>query len=352
MNTIQSKVTFTSRWLLGGVAAAFVALASWSVPTYAAGTAKDATGKAICDFSSFSYDATTNTLTVSCTSAPTNPDPNPPAQCNTALPAGTFSFWQPSSSAASGATTDVQITRSNAMNCPYTFTWTVSASAGMTVTVNGSSATSGTITFADQDYAVRHLNVVGTGALDGTVTLTLTGGPANGITPFGTHTISVKGSGAPSTGGSVTKAGCATSATTGASFVMSNQKIVFQLKPGETGAASFTPTIGGLMTLSTTETVNTPAEADHEVTISPCPGDFTEAVPAACRYTANYVGSSRWANIAPYAPWQCAVNPGQEYFMNVRHVKLGTTINSCNGPGYLNGACEVRLQITGGLPGN
>lgn len=139
---------------------------------------------------------------------------------------------------------------------------------------------------------------------------------------------------------------CNTAADQMSAFTVSAQKIVFSLRPGEVGAAAFTPVVGGQMVLSTTETIFTPPVADHEVTIAPCPGDFSATIPAQCRWAANYVGSSRFASINPTAPYQCPLNPGQRYYFNVRQVKLGTTVNSCPA-----GACQVRLQITGGLPG-
>lgn len=322
--------------LVGALVTALVALAPVPVQAQANGTAKQSNGSSICTFNGFTFDSATNTLIVKCTNSP------PPC---TSTASGSFSFWLPASGAyLSGATAPLQVTRSNAMDCKYDLTYTVSAPAGATVTVNGSSAPTGTVTFNDQDYAVRNLNVVVTSAIDAAVDITLTSTAPGGVTPFAKHTVYV-------TGGTGPILGCSTTATYLDTFTVANRKIVFALKPGETGAVAITPNAtSGVITLSTTETINTPADADHEVTISICPGDFSANVAPLCRYSANFVGSSRWINtgaVSPILAYHCPVEAGKKYYMNVRQVKLGTTINSCNGPGYLNGACEVRLQNTG-----
>lgn len=343
MNTFATTFARMSRWLLGGAAAGLLAIAAMPAQAQTNGTAKQSNGTAICTFNGFSFDSATNTLTVNCTTTP--PPPPPPPTCS-ATASGSFSFWLPASGAyLSNTNAPLQVTRSNAMDGACDLTYTVTAPAGAIVTVNGSSAATGTIRFEDQDYAIKMLNVVVKTSVDAAVDITLTTTASGGVTPFATHTVYVTG--VPDQ----QVPGCNTSANYLDTFTIANQKIVFALKPGETGAIAITPTASsGVITLSTTDTINTPSDADHEVTISTCPGDFSTTVPAVCRYSANFVGSSRWMNTGAQSPvlaYHCPVTAGTKYYMNVRQVKLGTTINSCNGPAYLNGACEVRLQNTG-----
>lgn len=139
--------------------------------------------------------------------------------------------------------------------------------------------------------------------------------------------------------------GCATHATYTTNFTYSGQKFVFALAPGETAAIAFTPRAGTLPQVSTTETVMTPANADHEVTVSKCPGDFTPIAP--CKFAANYVGLSMQLTTGTPTGmqvfYQCPVQAGTTYFMNIRQVVKGAPyFNSCT-----QGSCEVRAQIQG-----
>lgn len=322
------------RWLLGAAFALGLALPA---PAHAQGTAKQASGGASCTFGGFVFDPATNTMSVQCTSTTVT-------TC-TSTASGAFSFATASSGPiASGNAGTVQVTRTGASDCAYSLTWSVAAPAGTTVTVNGSSAATGLLVFADKDTTAKTLSVVATTSAAADVVITLSGTVPGGITPNATHTMRFNPSGIE---------GCSTPAPdkTG-TFTVANQKIVFQLKPGEVGAVAFTPSLtGGVIVLSTTDTIMTPPEADHEVTISRCPNDFGDAIGPFCRYSANFVGSSRWVNtgnVTPLAFYHCAVEAGKTYYMNVRQVKLGTTTHSCaNPPSSTNGGCEVRLQNTG-----
>lgn len=331
----------------GVLVLASLATAGIGVPTAHAGTAKQGDGTPICAFSGFTYDPATRSLTIACQDAPPPPPPPPPPPACTSTASGSFSFWLPQSGPhRAGDGVGLQVTRSYATNCAYTLTWTVTAPAGVTVNVNGNTSGTGTIAFADQDYVPKPPLVTTTASADATVDITLSGTVPGGVTPFATHRLEIQGSGPPPVNGCTTGAAQQTG-----TFTVGNQKIVLPLRPGETGAVAFTPTAAsGVIVLSTTDTINTPADADHEVTISSCPNDFGESISPFCRYGANFVGSSRWVNTgtqSPVMPYHCPVEAGKTYYMNVRQVKIGTTVNSCNGPGYLNGACEVRLQNTG-----
>ena len=138
-------------------------------------------------------------------------------------------------------------------------------------------------------------------------------------------------------------AGCSTRSDLSGAFTMNAQKIVFNLAPGQTGAASFHPPTGTSFTLSSTETISTPTNADHEVSISQCPGDFSAVYP--CRYDAYFVGSgmSLYGGSSGGRPYECKTDPTKTWYLNVRQVVRGMpTQNSCT-----QGACEVRVQIQG-----
>lgn len=138
--------------------------------------------------------------------------------------------------------------------------------------------------------------------------------------------------------------GCsATSAIVSAPFTFTGEKFVFALQPGQSVAIPFTPRAGTMPQLSTTETVMTPPNADHQVAVSRCPGDFSPVAP--CRYDANYIGLSM--PVLPRAPVgieryvYCPVEPNVTYYMNIRQVVRGNPqFNSCT-----QDACEVRAQI-------
>ena len=303
-------------------------------------------GSEICTISGFTFDLASGALKVAgCLDEKPKTDTGEKA-CDAAN-SGKFSFTQAVNAdvGAGTTTTTVSITRSYNLVGACTLTWSVSATNGATANVGGQS--SGTIKFGDNDFAAKLLQVTTTGgSAVGQVQVTLgagTGTPADAIWPFATQTWNVARGG----GGD----GCPTAATYSGTFTVPNQKVTFALKAGETGAVAFTPNAGSVaMALSTTDTVNTPAGADHEVTISKCPGDFSNAIAPQCRYQAQYTGSTRWASVAPTAPYQCPIEAGVQYYMNVRQVVMGSNppLNSCSGgPAILNGACEIRLQNTG-----
>lgn len=287
---------------------------------------------ASCSFSNLTFDPVTNSLVANCTSIP-------PASC-TSPSSGTFSF--PSASSGpyySGQTAPVSISRTGGSDCGYVLGYSVSAPASANATVNGSAVPTGTVTFLDKEATSKVLGVSARTSVPADVTLTLSGSAPGGITPFASHTVRFNPFPIPE--------GCpATTPQAIGAFTTSNEKIVLTLKPGDTGTVTFTPSASsGVITLSTTDTTATPAEADHEVAISRCPNDFTAGLGTFCHYSANFVGNSRQANTglnAPLTVFQCPVQAGTTYYMNVRQVKNGTTIPSCP-----NASCEVRLQNTG-----
>lgn len=332
-----------ARWGLGAAALALGMTVTSPALAQTNGTAKQANGTTICTFSGFTYNSSDNTLSITCTDAPP-----PPPPC-TSQASGTFSFWRPDSGATSGVSTTLEVTRSVAIDCAYNLTYTVSAPAGVTFTVNGSASPTGTVTFANQDYAVKTLPIIVNSTTNVAVTVTLSSAKTipMGITPFATHTLYVTGK--PNTGG---VPGCEAypAATYTDKFTVNGQKITYRLKPGETSATEVPlSAAAGSIALSTIETVNTPADADHQVVISRCPGDFTSVpIPSACASHFLFNGGTLDLNtglVSPLQTYHCKGNPGTSYYVNIRQVKRDApTLNSCNsGLGY----CEVRLQIQG-----
>ncbi len=124
-------------------------------------------------------------------------------------------------------------------------------------------------------------------------------------------------------------------------FVTNNQKIVRRVPPGRAWATSFVPEAGERILVSTTETLLTPTDLEHEVSVSECLGDFTDK---ACTYTAQYNGSSivMSAESLPPRYISCHLVPGRTYYMNYRAVtRTQPRFPTCKD---IQG-CEQRVQI-------
>jgi hypothetical protein len=134
--------------------------------------------------------------------------------------------------------------------------------------------------------------------------------------------------------------GCSTAATYLGTFTHNAQKIEYTLHPGQSAAVAFVPKVGTLMDVSTTETTGTPPEADHEVAVSRCPGDFTPSPP--CRFQANFNGGTMFLRDGAIPFWKCQVTAGVTHYMNVRQIVRGSSsIPSCpSGAG-----CPIRVQV-------
>ena len=339
------KAARTSHVLVGGAALAIASAMALMAPTPALAQAKSNVAGCAA-FSSFSFDSTSNTLTVNnCTSSSTAPPPPPPPAAPVAG-ASSYSMVLGATTTTTGNSVTVTVQRTGG---------TLAEGLDLNASATGLSGWS----FNNQGTSMWHTLNFDAGVTSKSITF-IPGNSAGSLTLMLGGVIGTNGS--STTGGTQTIAvtlgvsqapppppGCATSANYNEIFQFANQKIVFSMKPGETGSAAFTPNgATALMYLSSTETINTPADADHEVVVSNCPGDFTPAYP--CRYQANYVGSSMQANTTA-SPWQCRLTPGVTYYLNVRQVKLRNSQSdpvqpSCLNPPY-NGKCEVRLQNTG-----
>jgi hypothetical protein len=337
MNTqIFRNAARMSRWLMGSAALAIFAAAA-PVAAFAQGKSNIA---GCSTFSSFTYDVATNTLNVS------NCGGTTPVQT-----AGTFSW------AASTATIDANATaplvvrvNRNGLNGSnagfYVVDYTVSASSAMTGWWFNGSRSGGQFAFGD-GVAFVDLGFM-PGGVAGTVTVTLTAVSAGtGMAVGGATTLTINVT-TPGGGGNnppPPPIGCSTNSNYTNSFTVVGQKFVYSLKPGETAATAFVPKAGTSPELSTSDTVNTPPGADHEIVISKCPGDFTGtsmgAAAPLCRLNSLYKGGVVRTTATGSPFWYCTVNAGETYYMNVRQVKYdNTSVNSCDFA-----SCEIKVQV-------
>ena len=342
-----SKAARAGRSLVGGVAFAIAA-----VVTLAASSAALAQPKSnlpgCTSFSSFSFDSSTNTLQVNnCSTSVVQPVTPVVTPINAQ---SIYSIATATTTATAGTPMTIVIARSGG-NLAEQLDMSIGANALTGWSFNGATV-AGTLQqlpFALGEMS-RSLNFT-PGTTAGMLGISL-GAVASTVGSVASGTLLINVS-APA--GAAPLPGCSTTATKNEIFQMSNQKVVMSLRAGETGAVAFTPSATSIqMYLSSSETVNTPPDADHEIAISTCPGDFTPIYP--CSYQANYVGNSLQGKVGAGPAYQCALQVGTTYYMNVRHVKLRDPSNwkgvapqnSClNPPQYTNGACEVRLQNTG-----
>jgi hypothetical protein len=116
-------------------------------------------------------------------------------------------------------------------------------------------------------------------------------------------------------------------------FTADNQKHVYNLARGQTAAVAFTPQAGQRLQLSTTDTTGTPDDATHTIAIAECPGEMVRPWP--CSGTGSFVGTTIRAVAGVGPMYECRVEPGRTYYMNVR-------MESC-----AMGACPIRVQIQG-----
>lgn len=343
MNTFDSPAARRmSAWLMSAATLLVAtAITAWAPAVQAqSGKAMQSSGAAICDFDGFTYNAATNTLTINCTTATQPPpaDPNAP---------GTFSLSPTAVSIAPGTTTTVNIVRTGGSTGSYSVGYSVTASGLTGWSVNGFAGSNAVWFDAGQTSVLLNITA---GTTTGTMTIALGGTLPNAptavtTTASGSTTVTVT---TGATGGNPTPPpppppGCTTSAHHTASFDFNGQKHVFDLKPGETAAVSFRTKDISDIEVSTTETVNTPITADHQVAVSTCPGDFSKTSP--CMYTANLTGQTMFTTTQPLAWWaagsKCKLDPNTTYYMNIRQVKRDdTTVNACT-----SFSCQVRAQV-------
>jgi len=307
-----------------------------------------------------------SSLTVTCAASSGGPGPTPA----TIDPlAGTFALvscggsWSPFAGAVSvsgGGTFTACVVRQNGWIGDYNVPWTAVGSG------TSASPASGTVSFGDKDGAPRAFSFT-LGSTTGTVTVQL-GTPSPISTPSltttssGSATVNVQGaavvtqpSGNWQTDPLTPQVSCSTTASVVAPvfYTFNAQKQLFTLLPGQTGAIPF---IAGSPPsapfVQATETVSTPATADGEVSISPCPGDFSMPR-GVCRADYSFNGGVVYMNTnGTNSSFACGLVPGNKYYANVRQVFRGTTDNSCpsNAQGGADGrtpGCDVKLQMQG-----
>jgi hypothetical protein len=348
--------------LLKGVAALSVAAAGLALAPFAqaqSGTVSltncSATNGAM---TGFTWNG--SVLSVTCSAGTVDPGPGTGGTLANDPLAGTFTVvqcnsWTPFSSpvtASAGSTFSACIIRQNGWIGAYTVPYTAA----------GASPASGSVSFNDKDGTPRQVNITLPSAA-GTVTLQV-GTPvptaSNGLTTTagGSVTINVQGAPVvtpPATGNWQTDAAvpqltnCTTNATSIPTwFTYNSQKQLFTLQTGQTGAIPFIAVGGTNPFVQSTETTSTPASADNEVSISQCPGDFSQPL-GACRADYSFNGGTVYMTTGP-SPYYCNLQPGNKYYINVRQVFRNSTTPSCPA-GALNGAgvagCDVKLQIQG-----
>jgi hypothetical protein len=323
------NVARVSRVLMGGAALAIVAAMAPGA-AFAQGKS-NVTG--CTNFSSFSYDSTTNTLTVNgCTTGGVITPPPPPVS-------GPASYTLALGAVSANAGTSVNVTLQRTGGTPaeqVDLNASASGLSGWSFNGVGNNFWH-TISFAAGETSKSLTFNAGGSA--GTLSLMLGGviGSSGSVTTPGTQVITVTGvSSIP---------GCSTQANYNNSFLTVGQKFVYSLKAGETGSTAVTPRAGTMPEVSTSDTVNTPPGADHEIVVSKCPGDFNNPVngQASCRLKSLYKGGVVRTTATNFPDYYCQVTPGETYYMNVRQVRYdNTAANSCDFA-----SCEVKVQIQG-----
>ena len=310
-----------------------------------------------------------STLTVTCSSSGGGTTPPPGGTTPTIDPlAGTFALvqcggnWTPfagAQSANGGATFTACIIRNQGWEGDYDVAWGASGGPGAT-------PASGTIRFGNHDGSPKSFQFA-VGSTSGAVTLSLTGvtpvsNPALTTTVNGAVTINVTGTtqnnpppvtgGAWQTDAATPQVACNQGATKyGDWFTYNSQKQILTLQPGETAAVPFIANPGLNPQVTTSETTATPLSTDNEISISQCPGDFSQTAPCRMGYTATggAVNMVTYAVPSYMASAYCQVVPGNKYYMNVRQVFRGTTANSCpsgvSSPFTGQPGCDVKVQV-------
>lgn len=319
------------RVLTGGAALAIAATISSIAPATALGQGKVGYngGSGCTNFSTFTYDAANNQLTVNCTV--------------TAPVSGPSSYSVSPSSLNVTRDTDIQtvITRTGGGSVAEALTLTHAAGGISGWNFNGNFTGSQAINFAAGEMS-KTLNFY-SGPTDGWLTFTLAAVSSTvGSTASGSQTFNVAGAKVvtPPPG---TIPGCATTATYSSNeFTVTGQKFTYSLKPGETAATRITAKAGLQTDVSTSDTVNTPPGADHEITVSKCPGDFTSPV-GACRLKSLYKGGVIRTTTTGFPDYNCQLIAGDTYYMNIRQVAYDNSlVNSCTVS-----SCEIKVQVQG-----
>lgn len=320
-----------SRVLTGGAALAFAAAISSIAPAtaLAQGKANFNGGTGCANFTTFTYDAATNTLTLNCTGGGGGTGPS------------VYSVVPGPLSVTRNTDIATVITRSGGAAVAETLTLTHEAGGISGWNFNGNFTGSQTINFAAGEYS-KTLNFY-SGPTDGWLRFTLASVASSvASTASGSQTINVAGEKvvAPPVGG---VPGCSTTAAYINDFTVTGQKFTYSLKPGETAATSVIAKAGLNTELSTSDTVNTPPGSDHEITLTKCPGDFSSNVAPFCRLKSLYKGGVIRTSSYGFPDYYCQLVPGDKYYMNVRQVNYyESAINSCT-----NASCEIKVQIQG-----
>jgi hypothetical protein len=358
---IKHNISTALRRLCGAATALAIAggMAAFAPAAYAqAGTLSNPNN--CTTFTGFTW--ANGTLTLSCA---ITPPPSPPS-CDTAIEPTGFTIAAPAVSSAVNTTVNVTVSRQGT-GCLSAYTVTYSSGGfpdgGNNMPIGYSVSGNGTLNFAAGEVGPKTISV-STGTAPGLIGVWLTGGTGpNG--PIGVSggtaiTVTQTTSGGGNTGGNNPPPGCSSAATY--MLPASNaQQIVFgtyegvsqpPLKPGETASAGFVyqqAAGGGNLTLAMAQVTGGPAggTADLEVAIATCPNVFeaTNGDTLCDKRLTNGSQSQAGYNFlyAGAGVGVCRLNPGTQYYINIRQVSAnyanGTT-PSCGNVG----GCALRIQ--------
>ena len=346
MNTNSTSAAWLSRLLKAAAAVTMAASAVAFAPLAHAQTGTVSVGNCTTTntaMTGFAWNG--STLTVNCGTVVVGPPP-------TIDPlAGTFRLSAASNTVNGGAVDTVYVERITGWLNAYTIAYTITATGNASATPS-----SGTVSFGDKDGASRPI-AINTGTGGGTLTVTLGAVTPATTTAAGVYTLTVNGTTQPppvggggdwKTDAATPQVACSTGANYSDFFRSNGQKAQFTLKGGESAAVAFIANGGTQPQLSTTETINTPAYAEHEIVVSQCPGDFSQPFPCEqhpATIAGGYVAGNSGVAQPPYMVGAyCQLTPGNKYYMNVRQTVKGTTTPSCPTATNPQG-CEIRTQV-------
>ena len=336
------KFKTTLRGLATAAASLFLAVAvTVPAPAHAAGSAKRSDGSAICDFSSFNYDSTANSLTITCgTTAPPS--------CTT-QGVGSFEVQNHSTRAAAGvnATYQVRIVRTG--GCQGAVRVVYAQDANLTgYTFNGTRS-NGAVDFAD-GQTFKDVPLV-TGSTPGYFLLILVATSPTATFNNTAYWVDVSNTAPPPPPpppGDTPPAGCTTTATYNQGALIAGAwNTNTPLKMGQSASFTFKTydlaTAANPIRLQPSENINTPNSAWIELRVAACPGDFTPTNPN-CGFVTDWHGAS--LNVAVSSSSSpiptCVVDSNKTYYYNLRFVNdPHTNQPSCN----LTDGCVVNNNI-------
>lgn len=281
---------------------AAVALGAMGLPavSYAGSVTIIDTAQQVCSaFNSISMDPAGNLQINGCTSATTPPPTTNP------VPACTISLSPSTVTAGGGATISA-----NCTNGPITaYNWSPTTNFGPPM--SGQSATLNFPSAGTYTYVVSGTNANGTGANSFGATVTV-------------NPVSTGGGGS---------SGCAIQPAAFYDSLNTNQKQVTIDRNGY--VALYLPIAdhaGQQVILSTVQVNQQPLNLKVQISLSPCPGDFTANPPECRAWGTVYMGAVQLLAVSAASPvtgGTCQFQVGKQYYVNARNVAFDLTSPSC-----------------------